>query len=88
MSPAEVVAVRVAGDGVFIEFADGVASFFPSTFLQSHRKHNPNQLFVPEPDQRSSPSSFRLPTQAALVARLPCADLDTRASIHSIGALS
>lgn len=46
MNPVKIVAVRVAGDGVFVEFADGLGSFFPGSFLESHRENNPNLLFV------------------------------------------
>ena len=46
MTNAKIVAVQIAGDGVFVEFADGVGGFFPGSFLQLHRESNPNQLFV------------------------------------------
>ena len=46
MTDAKIVAVKIAGDGVFVEFADGLGSFFAGDFLESHRDSKPNQLFV------------------------------------------
>ena len=63
MNTAEIVAVQVAGDGVFIEFADGLGSFFPGKFLEMHRQSNPNQLFIAGADAvRMRHSLFALPS--------------------------
>lgn len=56
MTTAEIVAVQKVGDGVFVEFADGVGSFFSSHFLQMHRESHPNQLFVAEGELAATPS--------------------------------
>ena len=61
MNTAQVVAVQVAGDGVFVEFADGLGSFFPGNFLQRHRQSNPNQVFVAGGDaEMTRPAMFAL----------------------------
>ncbi len=50
MTGTKIVAVKIAGDGIFVEFADGLGSFFAANFLESHRDSKPNQLFVVEED--------------------------------------
>ena len=57
MNNAEVVAVQVTGDGVFVEFADGLGSFFPGNFLYFHRESHPNQLFVSASDSAAARSA-------------------------------
>ncbi len=72
MNTAEIVAVQVAGDGVFVEFADGLGTFFPGNFLQLHRQSNPNQLFVPGGEPAAMRSAiFALPDQGTQASRSP-----------------
>lgn len=48
---------------MFVEFADGLGSFFPANFLQLHRQSNPNQLFVAEAERATArPAIFALPS--------------------------
>ena len=62
MTTAKIVAVRMVGDGVFVEFADGLGSFFPGGFLHLHRESHPNQLFVAAGDTATARADlFALP---------------------------
>ena len=58
MTDTKIVAVKIAGDGIFVEFADGLGTFFAGNFLASHRDSKPNQLFVAEGDAVATQSDL------------------------------